>query len=155
MCNKTRPTQSRALPTLLLIMSLPGWVSWCQKCSCKTAPNRGPACLINAWGSYLDFSFLPSPSFPQNWASHCACINASTSRLPSVMRGSSMPATSQSHMQKEGKAAEQMKQTSLSSTQCRIGTPLVWGRALREWLKSKLNFLKNQLCRKGNCFFRF
>lgn len=102
MCNKTRPTQSKALPTLLLIMSLPGWVSWCQKCPGKTAPNRGPACLIIAWGSYLNFSFLPSLSFPQNcWASHCACINASASTLPSVTRGSSKAATSQVHAQKE------------------------------------------------------
>lgn len=82
--------------------SCSSWVCLAGSADAKTAPNRGPACLIIAWGSYLNFSFLPSLSFPQNcWASHCACINASASTLPSVTRGSSKAATSQVHAQKE------------------------------------------------------
>lgn len=119
--------------------------SWCQKCPGKTAPNRGPACLIIAWGSYVNFSFLPSPSFPQNvWASHCACINACT--LPSVTWGSSKPATSEVRVQVE----KQHNRWSLSSIQCRLGTPLVWGEAGR-WvgLEQKANFLKKSALQKG------
>lgn len=130
LCNKTQPTQSRALPSFLLIM--PGWVSSCQKCPSKTAPKRGPACLISAWGSYMNFSFLLSPSFPQTiWASYSACINANMLPPPREAQASQQLLKPMCRR----KTVEQMKQTSLSSTQCRLGTPLVWGRAGRGWLK--------------------